>query len=133
LGEAGLLDGRRVTTHWDACESLQRRFPSARVEHDPIFVRDGALATSAGVTAGIDLALDLVDEDYGRELALTVARWLVVYLRRPGGQSQFSVQLEGQIAERDGLRDVQGFISEHVADDLSVPTLARRAGMSPRN
>ena len=133
LGEAGLLDGRRVTTHWFACESLQRRFPNARVESDPIFVRDGALATSAGITAGIDLALDLVEEDFGRDLALTVARWLVVYLRRPGGQSQFSVQLAAQTAERDGVRDVQQWIVDHLDADLSIPALARRARMSPRN
>jgi len=133
LGEAGLLAGRRVTTHWIACDDLQRRYPDARVERDPIFVRDGALYTSAGITAGIDLALQLVEEDCGRDVALTVARWLVVYLRRPGGQSQFSVQLEAQMADRDGLRDVQGFIADHVDADLSVAALARRAGMSPRN
>ena len=133
LGEAGLLDGRRVTTHWSACEGLQRRFAAARVERDPIFVRDGALATSAGITAGIDLALDLVEEDAGRDLALTVARWLVMYLRRPGGQSQFSVQLAGQLAERNGVRDVQTWIADHLEADLRVGTLARRAGMSARN
>ena len=133
LGEAGLLDGRRVTTHWAVCDGLQRRFPTARVERDPIFVRDGNVVTSAGITAGIDLALELVEEDAGRELALNVARWLVMYLRRPGGQSQFSVQLAGQLAERDGVRDVQGWIAEHLGADLSVPALARRARMSPRN
>ena len=133
LGEAGLLDGRRVTTHWSACEGLQRRFPAARVERDPIFVRDGNVSTSAGITAGIDLALDLVEEDGGRDLALTVARWLVMYLRRPGGQSQFSVQLAGQLAERDGVRDVQAWIADHLDADLSVPALARRACMSARN
>jgi transcriptional regulator GlxA family with amidase domain len=133
LGEAGLLDGKRATTHWYACDGLQRRFPAARVERDPIFVRDGNLITSAGITAGIDLALDLVEEDGGRELALTVARWLVMYLRRPGGQSQFSVQLAGQIAERDGVRDVQAYVADHLGADLSVSALARRARMSPRN
>jgi transcriptional regulator GlxA family with amidase domain len=133
LGEAGLLDGRRLTTHWSACESLQRRFPAARVEPDPIFVRDGNVSTSAGITAGIDLALDLVEEDGGRDLALTVARWLVMYLRRPGGQSQFSVQLAGQLAERNGVRDVQAWIADHLNADLSVPALARRARMSARN
>jgi transcriptional regulator GlxA family with amidase domain len=133
LGEAGLLDGRRVTTHWYTCDGLQRRFPAARVERDPIFVRDGNVITSAGITAGIDLALDLVEEDMGREQALTVARWLVVYLRRPGGQSQFSVQLAGQVAERDGVRDVQAWIGDHLDADLSVTALAHRARMSPRN
>ena len=133
LGEAGLLDGRRVTTHWTACDALQRRFPSARVERDPIFVRDGKVSTSAGVTAGMDLALDLVEEDRGRDLALKVARWLVMFLRRPGGQSQFSVQLSAQLAERHGLRDLQGFIADHLDADLSVSTLAERSRMSPRN
>ena len=133
LAEAGLLDGRRATTHWAMCETLQRRFPGVRVERDPIFVRDGHVFTSAGVTAGIDLALELVEEDRGRDVALTVARWLVMFLRRPGGQSQFSAQLSAQVAERDGLRDVQGWIADHPEDGLTVPALARRAGMSPRN
>jgi transcriptional regulator GlxA family with amidase domain len=133
LGEAGLLDGRRATTHWAVCGALQRRYPAARVERDPIFVRDGKVSTSAGVTAGMDLALELVEEDGGRDLALSVARWLVMFLRRPGGQSQFSVQLSAQVAERRGLRDLQGWIADHLGEDLSVPALARRAGMSPRN
>jgi transcriptional regulator GlxA family with amidase domain len=133
LGEAGLLDGRRATTHWAVCDALQRRYPTAQVEPDPIFVRDGKISTSAGVTAGMDLALELVEEDGGRDLALAVARWLVMFLRRPGGQSQFSVQLRAQVAERRGLRDLQGWIAEHLSDDLSVPALARRARMSPRN
>jgi transcriptional regulator GlxA family with amidase domain len=133
LAEAGLLDGRRATTHWAAWDQLQRCFPSVRVERDPIFVRDGNVVTSAGVTAGMDLALELVDEDFGRDVALAVARWLVLFLRRPGGQSQWSVQLSAQLAERRPLRDLQGFIADHLAADLSVPALARRAHMSPRN
>jgi transcriptional regulator GlxA family with amidase domain len=133
LGEAGLLDGRCATTHWALCDALQRRYSRSRVEPDPIFVRDGKVSTSAGVTAGMDLALELVEEDGGRDLALSVARWLVMFLRRPGGQSQFSVQLRSQVAERRGLRDLQTWIAEHLADDCSVPALARRAGMSPRN
>jgi transcriptional regulator GlxA family with amidase domain len=133
LGEAGLLDGRRATTHWAVCDALQRRYRTARVERDPIFVRDGKVSTSAGVTAGMDLALELVEEDGGRDLALSVARWLVMFLRRPGGQSQFSVQLSAQVAERRGLRDLQTWIADHLGEDLSVPALARRAGMSPRN
>jgi transcriptional regulator GlxA family with amidase domain len=133
LAEAGLLDGRRATTHWGVCEALQRRFPAVRVERDPIFVRDGDVFTSAGITAGVDLALELVEEDCGREVALTVARWLVMFLRRPGGQSQFSAQLSAQLAERDGLREVQSWIADHPAGDCSVPALARRARMSPRN
>ena len=133
LGEAGLLDGRECTTHWMYTDDLQSRFPLAKVHPNEIYVRDGNLATSAGITAGIDLALDLVEEDGGRDLALTVARWLVMYLRRPGGQSQFSVQLAGQVADRDGVRDVQAWIADHLEADLTVPALARRARMSPRN
>jgi transcriptional regulator GlxA family with amidase domain len=133
LAAAGVLDGRRATTHWALCEALQRRFPAVRVERDPIFVRDGNVFTSAGITAGMDLALELVEEDCGRDAALTVARWLVMFLRRPGGQSQFSAQLSAQLAERDGLRDVQGWIADHPESELTVPALARRAHMSPRN
>lgn len=133
LAEAGLLDGRRATTHWSACDELARRHPRVRVEKDPIFVREGAVSTSAGVTAGIDLALDLVDEDLGRGIALEVARWLVLFLRRPGGQSQFSAQLGSQLAQRAPLRDLQAFIADHPAENLSVSSLARRAGMSTRN
>jgi len=133
LAEAGVLDGRRATTHWAMCDTLERHFPAVRVERDPIFVRDGHVFTSAGITAGIDLALELVEEDCGRDVALAVARWLVMFLRRPGGQSQFSAQLAAQVAERDGLRDVQGWIADHPEGDLSVPALAHRAHMSPRN
>ena len=133
LAQAGCLHGRRATTHWAACDALQRRFPTVRVERDPIFVRDGNVFTSAGITAGMDLALELVEEDFGRELALMVARWLVMFLRRPGGQSQFSVQLSAQLAERNGLREVQAWIADHPDSDLSVPALARQARMSARN
>ena len=133
LAEAGLLDGRRATTHWDACAALAARYPSVRVEPDPIFVRDGRVYTSAGVTAGMDLALALVEEDCGRELALAVARRLVFFLKRPGGQSQFSAQLSAQIAEREQLRDLQSWIVEYPEADLSVEALARRVAMSPRN
>jgi transcriptional regulator GlxA family with amidase domain len=133
LAEAGLLDGRRATTHWEFCGALQRRFPAVRVERDPIFVRDEHVFTSAGITAGMDLALELVEDDFGRDLALTVARWLVMFLRRPGGQSQFSVQLAVQLAERNGLREIQGWIADHPNSDCSVAALARRARMSPRN
>jgi transcriptional regulator GlxA family with amidase domain len=133
LAEAGLLDGRRVTTHWDACRDLARRYPALRVDPDPIFVRDGRVATSAGVTAGMDLALALVEEDWGRETALAVARRLVLFLKRPGGQSQFSAQLAAQGAERDALRDVQEFAVGNPDADLSVAALARRAAMSPRH
>jgi len=132
LAEAGLLDGRRATTHWAYSQDLARRYPDVRVDAEPIHVRDGNVVTSAGVTAGIDLALALVEEDIGRAAALSVARHLVVYLRRPGGQAQFSAQLRAQSARREPLRDVQQWISEHPADDLSVDRLAARAGLSPR-
>lgn len=132
LAEAGLLDGRRVTTHWSLCDRLARAHPEVRVEPEPIFVRDGRLATSAGVTAGIDLALALVEEDLGRGTALTVARHLVVFLRRPGNQSQFSAQLAAQTALREPLRDVQRYITDHPDGDLSVAALAGLARLSPR-
>jgi transcriptional regulator GlxA family with amidase domain len=133
LAEAGLLDGRRATTHWQHCESLARRFPAITVEPEPIFVRDGRISTSAGVTAGIDLALALVEDDLGRDAALTIARHLVMFLRRPGGQSQFSAQLSGQLADREPLRDVQRLIADHPDADLSVPALAAHANLSPRH
>ncbi|MFJ4481447.1 GlxA family transcriptional regulator [Streptomyces longwoodensis] len=133
LAGAGLLDGRRVTTHWNHCAKLARDHPSVTVEPDPVYVRDGHVATSAGVTAGIDLALALVEEDLDRDAALTVARHLVVFLRRPGNQAQFSAQLAAQTARRDPLREVQRWITEHPADDLSVEALAARARLSPRH
>jgi transcriptional regulator GlxA family with amidase domain len=133
LAQAGLLAGRRATTHWASCADLARRFPDVRVDPDPIFVRDGNVYTSAGVTAGMDLALALVEEDHGREVALAVARWLVLFLKRPGGQSQFSAQLSAQLASRQPLKELQAWIVENVHADLSVSALAARAGMSPRN
>jgi transcriptional regulator GlxA family with amidase domain len=133
LAEAGLLDGRRATTHWSWCDVLAERYPSITVEPDPIFVRDGNVYTSAGVTAGMDLALALVEDDLGRDIALAVARRLVLFLRRPGNQSQFSAQLAAQVAHRDTLRDVQQWIADHPASDLTVATMAERAGMSERN
>ncbi|QMU67161.1 GlxA family transcriptional regulator [Streptacidiphilus sp. P02-A3a] len=133
LAEAGLLGGRRVTTHWAFSDALARRFPEAEVDPEPIFLTDGKFASSAGVTAGIDLALALVEADHGRDVALTVARHLVMFLRRPGGQAQFSTQLAAQLAERQPLRDVQRWIAEHPGDDLSVEALARRSTLSPRH
>jgi transcriptional regulator GlxA family with amidase domain len=132
LAEAGLLDGRRATTHWARCDALQRRFPAVRVERDPIFVRDGNVFTSAGVTAGMDLALDLVEEDCGRDVALTVARWLVMFLRRPGGQSQFSAQLRAQRATTTSIAELRAWLGDHLDENLVVEALAERAGMSPR-
>lgn len=133
LAEAGLLNGRRATTHWSYCEQLARRYPQVTVESDPIFIRDGNVYTSAGVSAGIDLALALVEEDLGREVALMVARYLVLFLKRPGGQSQFSVQLSSQSAQTEPIRKLQRWILDHLHMDLSVEALAKQVCMSPRN
>ncbi|MFI1759490.1 GlxA family transcriptional regulator [Streptomyces sp. NPDC020571] len=133
LARAGLLDGRRVTTHWAYSGRLARDHPAVDVDPDPIYIRDGNVSTSAGVTSGIDLSLALVEEDLGRDVALTVARHLVVFLRRPGNQAQFSAQLAAQTARREPLRDVQQWITEHPGADLSVESLAARASLSPRH
>jgi transcriptional regulator GlxA family with amidase domain len=133
LAAAGLLDGRRATTHWASCALLAERYPEVSVDPDPIFIRDGDVYTSAGVTAGMDLALALVEEDLGHEVALETARWLVLFVKRPGGQAQFSAQLTAQTAERRPLRELQAWISDHLDADLSVPTLAGQAHMSERN
>ncbi|MFF8035716.1 GlxA family transcriptional regulator [Streptomyces sp. NPDC016626] len=133
LAGAGLLDGRRATTHWAYSDTLARDHPAVEVDPDPIYVRDGHVATSAGVTSGIDLALALVEEDLGRDVALAVARHLVVFLRRPGNQAQFSAQLAAQTARREPLREVQQWITEHPGADLCVEALAARAALSPRH
>ncbi len=133
LAAAGLLDGRRATTHWSACAELAHSYPNVTVESDPIFVRDGSVSTSAGVTAGIDLALSFVEEDVGHDVAMAVARQLVVFLKRPGGQAQFSTALELQSGDRHEVAELQAWIVEHVAEDLSVAQLAQRAAMSPRH
>lgn len=132
LAEAGLLDGRRATTHWVGCEELSRRYPQVTVEPDRIFVRDGEVVTSAGVTAGIDLALALVEEDHGSDVARTVARWLVVFLQRPGGQSQFSQRLEAPVPSGSSLRPIVDGIVAEPDGDHSVPALAARASLSTR-
>jgi transcriptional regulator GlxA family with amidase domain len=133
LAEAGLLDGRRATTHWSACDALARAYPAVRVERDPIYVRDGDVLTSAGITAGMDLALAMVEDDLGRDVALQTARWLVLFVQRPGGQAQFSASLAAQRPERAPLRELQAWILDHLDADLSVPALAARAHMSPRH
>ena len=133
LAEAGLLDGRRATTHWMHCDDLAERHPEISVERDPIYVRDHGVYTSAGSTAGLDLVLALVEEDLGRRVALQVAQRMVFFLKRPGGQAQFSALLGSQIAEREPFRDLHGWIVEHPDADLSVEALARRVAMSPRN
>lgn len=133
LGDAGLLTGRRVTTHWEYAAELARRFPEARLEPDRIFIRDGAMFTSAGVTAALDLALDLVEEDLGREVALSVARRLVIFLKRPGGQAQFSVHLAAQAAQSGPVQRAQDFVRHQPTGDLSMAALAHHAGTSQRN
>src|SRR5215831_348522 len=133
LAEAGLLDGRTVTTHWSRAAELARRYPKVRVEEDRIWVRDGNLYTSAGVTAGMDLALALIEEDLGADVALAVARLMVMYLRRPGDQSQYSAPLRLQAARTPSVRDLVAWAAEHIGGDLSVSVLARRAGRSPRH
>jgi transcriptional regulator GlxA family with amidase domain len=132
LAAAGVLDGRRAATHWRYCAELARRFPALEVDSDSIFVRDGSVWTSAGVTAGIDLALALVEEDLGRRMTLEVARYLVVFLKRPGGQAQFSEALSLQSAE-DKFGTLHDWVGKHLADDLSLSVLAGQAGMSERS
>lgn len=133
LGAAGLLMGRRATTHWQSADTLADRFPDTRVEHDRIFVRDGHIYSSAGVTAGIDLALALIEQDCGPAVSLAVARALVVFLRRPGGQSQFSVHLRAQLPEPSPLGALSHFVLDNLSADLSVERLARQASMSRRS
>jgi transcriptional regulator GlxA family with amidase domain len=132
LAAAGLLDGRHATTHWGHCATLGQAFPQITVEPDSIYVRDGNVWTSAGVTAGIDLALALVADDLGQPAAALVARNLVVYLRRSGGQAQFSAPLAAQAAEREPFRELLAWLIDHLAEDLSVAALARRMHLSER-
>ena len=133
LAESGLLDGRRATTHWNYCNQLARDYPSVTVEPDKIFIRDNFIFTSGGITSGIDLALAMVEDDLGPELALYVARFLVVFLKRPGGQSQFSAYMTSESANHADLRSLQAWIMTHLAEDLQVEALAERVAMSPRN
>jgi transcriptional regulator GlxA family with amidase domain len=133
IAAAGLLTRRRATTHWRWCDELRRLYPDIEVEADAIFVKHGQVWSSAGVTAGIDMALAMVEEDHGRDLALDVAQSLVVFLKRPGGQSQFSTSLTAQVADRDGKFDsLHRWIAGNLAADLRVGHLAERMGMSPR-
>ncbi len=133
LACAGLLDGRRATTHWAAAEELARLHPAVHVDPEPIFLRDGDIWTSAGVTAGMDLALALVEEDLDRDIALTIARHLVLFLRRPGNQAQFSAMLAAGEPLTEPLRDIRRHIVENIAGDLSVEALAEHAHMSARH
>jgi transcriptional regulator GlxA family with amidase domain len=133
LAHAGLLDGRRAATHWAFADELAKRYPKVNVDPEPIWIQDDKFYTSAGVTAGIDLSLALLEEDHGAALALEVARVLVVFLRRSGNQAQFSVSLGRQSLERSPLRELRVWMAEHLTADLSVPALAQRVAMSPRN
>jgi transcriptional regulator GlxA family with amidase domain len=132
LATAGLLDGRRAVTHWGRCTEFARRFPAVRLDPDPIFIRDGDVWTSAGVTAGIDLALAFVESDLGRQMALAVARQLVVFLKRPGGQAQFSATLALQHGD-ERFERLHAWIVDNLRGDLSLPALSDRANMSPRS
>lgn len=133
LAEAGLLAGRRATTHWKALEVLAGDFPDVKVEPDAIFVQDGNVHTSAGITAGMDLALALVEAEHGPEHALAIARQWLLYARRPGGQSQFSALLPERAAERRAIVELQAWIQQHLGEDLTVARLAAWLNMSPRH
>jgi transcriptional regulator GlxA family with amidase domain len=133
LAEAGVLDGRRATTHWKTTAELAKRYPRIRVEMDAIYIKDGAVWTSAGASSGFDLALALVEEDLGARVAREVAQYLVMFLRRPGGQSQFSRFLMGQAAGSGPIQQLQAWALENLDSDLDVDTLAGKAAMSPRN
>jgi len=133
LAPTGLLDGRRVTTHWSASRDVAQRYPKLHVEAEAIFIKDGRFYTSAGVTAGIDLALAMIEEDFGSQVALAVAKELVVYFKRPGDQRQFSEPLRFQVESGDNFGDLAAWIQSHLASDLCVDALARRANLSVRH
>jgi len=133
LAEAGILNGHRATTHWRVCDKMVKLYPEIKVEKDPIYVKDGNLYTSAGISAGMDLSLAMVEEDFGRNIALEVARILVMFLKRPGNQSQYSKTLEYQHCDYEPINKIREWILEHIKDDLTVETLAEKSLMSPRN
>ncbi len=133
LAEAGLLDGKRATTHWMVCDRLAKNYPEIKVEKDPIYVKDGNIYTSAGISTGMDLALAMVEEDFGRDVAVMVARMLVLYLKRPGNQSQFSHFLMHQMVDYEPIKEIQDWILDHLDEELTVEMLAEKALMSPRN
>jgi transcriptional regulator GlxA family with amidase domain len=133
LAEAGLLDGKQCVTHWNFCDRLAREYPKAIVRPEPIYLRDGSLYTSAGISAGIDLSLALVEEDHGHETALKIARFLVMFLVRPGGQSQYSHMLSHQAITSQPLRELQVWMVQHLRENLTVESLAERIGMSARH
>jgi transcriptional regulator GlxA family with amidase domain len=133
LAEAGLLNGKQAVTHWNFCDRLAREYPNIVVRPEPIYLRDGSIYTSAGITAGIDLSLALVEEDHGHEAALKIARFLVMFLVRPGGQAQYSHMLSHQAVTSQPLRELQVWMLQHLGDDLTVESLAERLGMSARH
>ena len=133
LAAAGLIDGKNAVTHWKFCDRLAKEFPKVNVKPEPIFLKDGSIYTSAGITAGIDLSLALVEEDHGHQVALEVARFLVMFLVRPGGQAQFSHMLSHQAVTSEPLREMQVWMLENLREDLTVEKLADRIGMSARH
>lgn len=133
LAEASVLENRKVATHWKLSNKLAENYPTLKVDNESIFIKDGHVYTSAGVSSGIDLALALIEEDYGRALALEVARELVVYLKRPGNQAQFSVTLSHQDSDHKPIQEIKDWLPEHLKDRITVEQLAERALMSPRN
>jgi transcriptional regulator GlxA family with amidase domain len=133
LAESGVLDGRRATTHWAACRDFRTRYPKIHLKEDPIYVQDGNVYTSAGASCGLDLALAMVEEDFGTELARRVAQGLVMYMKRPGTQAQFSVPVQSEFPEDSRMTELQAYISENLDEDLSVESLAKQIGMSSRN
>lgn len=133
LAQAGILDGLDATTHWSVANRLETEFPAVNVNADAIFIRNGNIWTCAGMSAAIDLSLALVEQDLGQELALNIARELVVYLKRPGGQSQFSQHLDSQMTPHSGIRELQKWILQNLGQELNLEVLARQANMSSRN
>jgi transcriptional regulator GlxA family with amidase domain len=133
LAEAGILNGRRATTHWRVCDKLIRHYPEIKVEKDPIYIKDGNIYTSAGISTGIDMSLALVEEDFGRDIAVMVARLLVLYLKRPGNQSQFSNILMHQTVDYEPIKAIQDWIIDNLDKELTVEVLAEKVSMSPRN
>lgn len=133
LAEAGILNNRRATTHWEMCSKLAENYPDVSVDKDSIFVRDGNIYTSAGISSGMDLALSLVEEDYGRDLSLDVARQMVLYLKRQGSQSQFSSVLKHQATDYRPVQDIEDWIIENLNNVITVEKMAERVSMSPRN
>lgn len=133
LAEAGLLDGKEAVTHWRFCDRLEREYPKVKVRRDPIYLRDGCVYTSAGITAGIDLALALVEEDHGHRISLEIARFLVMFLVRPGGQAQYGHMLSHQAGASQPLRELQVWMLENLRENLTVESLAERLGVSARH